>query len=63
MKTCKSCGKEITTEEKYCERCAAMTPKERKKSRPERYAFVLNITDLLLILVAVLAGIAGYVFK
>lgn len=63
MKTCKTCGKEIFEEGKFCERCAAMTPEERKKSRPERKAYILYITDLLLIVISVLAGLSAYLFK
>lgn len=63
MKTCKTCGKELFEENKYCDKCAAMTPKERRRSRPERYAFILHIADIALIVISVLAGIWAYIAK
>ncbi len=63
MKTCKVCGKEVGIEDKYCERCAAMTPEERKKARPERFAFILYISDILLVLVGVAVAVGYYLIK
>lgn len=63
MKTCKVCGKEINHTEKYCEACEAMTPQERKKARPERFAFILYISDILLIVACVAVAVAPFIFK
>lgn len=57
MKTCKCCGKEIFDKEKYCETCGSMTKQERRKNRPERYAFLLYAADLLLIIVSVVISL------
>lgn len=63
MKTCKTCGKEILTDDKFCEICAAMTPEQRRKSRPERKSYILFITDIALIAISLLAGLSAYLFK
>lgn len=65
MKTCKVCGREIAydTPGKFCERCEAMDPKQRRKSRPERFAFILYISDLLLILVGVAVAVVPFLMK
>lgn len=63
MKTCKICGKEIAHTEKLCERCEAMTPEERRKARPERFAPILYVSDLLLVAVGVAVAVGMYFFK
>ena len=63
MKTCKICGKEIdyTNKTKLCAVCEAMSPEERKKSRPERFAFILYISDIALILITAAIAIIPYI--
>ncbi len=65
MRTCKVCGKEIAYDSptKFCERCEAMTPEERKKARPERFAWILYASDLLLVLVGVAVAVLPIVLK
>ncbi len=63
MKTCKCCGKEIFNEEKFCETCGNMTKQERRKNRPERYAFLLYIADFLLIAITALIAVWGVLPK
>ncbi len=63
MKTCKVCGKEIGYEEKYCEKCSIMTPEQRRKSRPERHAYILYIADLLLIIAGVATILVPFLTK